>query len=291
MNMIRDRIRRLAVSESAASIHGHWFSIQYRPNLIAGELLNVGVAFIDADTKSARVKVLEDLDRFGVMFGERLESEIRFALRSVAACLEKGRIEPPSENIHFSEPRFASGKSIEEILDQLFVSTVRLLSFARESASAPRVFASNEKVRRQVFDSIRLQAGLNAERILAESPLYVIKEGGREHTLDIPLRGAEHLGSVVSAAYASRSTLENCLLRASVDLETASRIFHQDKLGLFVLRPSADDPVLGGKKLIEIDNVIDLLAWKLNKQGFTVGVEDDVQRLAGEVLEWSRISR
>ena len=280
MSMIRDRIRRLAVSGPAASIHGHWFSIQYRPSLIAGELLNVGVAFIDAGTKSARVKVLDDL-----------ESEIRFALRSVVACLEKGKIEPPSENIHFSEPRFASGKSIDEILDQLFSSTVRLLSFARETSSVPRVFAGNDKVRKQVFDSIRLQAGVNAERILAENPLYVTKEHGREHTLDIPLRGTEHLGSVVSAAYTSRSTLENHLLRACIDLETASRIFQQDKLGLFVLRPSADDPVLGGKKLIEIDNVIDLLAWKLNKQGFTVGVEDDVQRLAGEVLEWSQISR
>ena len=130
-----------------------------------------------------------------------------------------------------------------------------------------------------------------AENILAESPLYIVKENGREYSLDIPLRGAQHLGSVVSAAYASRSPLENNLLRASIDLETASRVFHQDKLGLFILRPSTDDPVFGGKKLVEIDNIIDMLAWKLHKQGFTVGVEDDVQRLAGEVVEWCRIAR
>lgn len=291
MSMVRDRIRRLTASEPAALIHGHWFSIQYRPSLIANELLNVGVAFIDATSKSARVKVLEDIDRIGVVFGERLETEIRFALQSVKACLDNSRIEPPSENIHFSEPRFASGKSIDEILDQLFASTVRLLSFAKEAALTPRVYAGNEKVRKQVFDSIRLQAGVNAEQILAESPLYVVKEKGREYSLDIPLRGAQHLGSVVSAAYLSRSPLENNLLRACVDLETASRIFHRDKLGLFVLRPTADDPVFGGKKLVEIDNVIDMLAWKLDKQGFTIGVEDDVQRLAGEVMEWCRVAQ
>ena len=290
MSMVRDRIRRLAANESPPMVSGHWISIQYRPSLIAGEILNVGVAFIDDTSKSARLKLLEDLDRIGVIFGDRLESEIRFALRSVEACLVSSRLEPPSENIHFSEPRFACGASVDEILNHLFASTVRLLSFAKETASVPRTHAGNEKVRKQVFDSIRLQAGGNAEKILAESPIYVTKEFGREYSLDIPLRGDSHLGSVVSAAYSSRSPLENSLLRASVDLETASRIFKQDRLGLFVLRPSPDDPIFGGKKLVEIDNVIDLLAWKLHKQGFTVGVEDDVQRLAGEVLDWCRIA-
>ncbi len=291
MSMVRDRIRRLAGSEPAALVQGHWFSIQYRPSLIAGEVINIGVAFVDAASKNACLKLLDELDRIGVMFGERMENEIRFALRSVEASMDKSRFEPPSENISFTEPRFASGKSVDEVLGQLFTSTVRLLSFARQTSSAHRVHGGNEKVRKQVFDSIRLQAGVNAERILAESPLWVTTEHGREHTLDIPLRGAQHLGSVVSAAYASRSTLENYLLRASIDLETASRIFHQDKLGLFVLRPTADDPVLGGRKLVEIDNVIDMLAWKLHKQGFTIGVEDDVQRLAGEVLEWCQVAR
>lgn len=291
MSMVQDRIRRLAGTQSASLVAGHWFSIRYAPNLIADEAVNIGVAFVDSATKVVRVKLLDDLDRIGVIFGERVESEIRFALRSVESCLSQNSIVPPSENVHFSEPRFASGRSVEEILEQLFSSTVRLLSFAKDATTATRTFAGNEKVRKQVFDSIRLQAGVRAEQILAETPLYVVREKGREYSLDIPLRGAEHLGSVVSAAYSSRSPLENNLLRASIDLETASRVFHQDKLGLFILRPPADDPVFGGKKLVDIDNVIDMLAWKLHKQGFTVGVEDDVQRLAGEVVEWCRITR
>jgi hypothetical protein len=289
MSTVHDRIRRLAGIGSVTQVQGHWISVQYRPNLMAGEALNIGVAFIDAATKRACVKLLDEIDKIGVLFGEQLESEIRFALRSVAACFDKSRIESPSENITFSEPRFASGNSAEEILEQVFSSTVRLLSAYKEAGPAPRVFTGNEKVRKQVFDSIRLRAGVKAEQILAEIPIYKVKDGGREYSLDIPLRGGKHLGSVVSAAYASRNSLETNLLRASIDLETASRVFHQDRLGLFVLRPSVDDQMFGTKQHLEIDNVIDMLSWKLHKQGFTVGVEDDAQRLAGEVLEWCQV--
>lgn len=290
MNTVHDRIRRLAPTESVAHVQGHWISVQYCPSFIAGEVLNIGVAFIDAASKSASVKLLDDVDKIGVLFGEHLESEIRFALRSVVSCADKSRFESPSENIIFSEPRYARGNSVDEILDQLFASTVRLLSTYKKTGATSKVFTGNDKVRKRVFDSIRLQVGIKAERIIAQTPIYRVTVGGREYSLDIPLQGAEHLGSVVSAAYSSPDSLETNLLRASIDLETASRVFQQDRLGLFVLRPSSGEPMFTAERLLKIDNVIDMLSWKLHKQGFTVGVEDDADRLAGGVLEWCRVA-
>jgi hypothetical protein len=289
MNTVADRLRRLSQSNTNPAVQGHWMSVAYCPSLLAGESINIGVAFVDSITKTPTAKFLEDLDRISVIFGDRLEAEIRFAIQSLMDSLAQGRLEAPSENLRLSVPRFASGASAETILEDLFGSSVRLLSFAKGSSS-PRINRSNEKIRKQVFDSIRSQSGIAAERIIAESKDYIVRENDREYSLDIPLRGEHHLGSVVSAAYASRQPLENNLFRASLDLETASRIFQRNKLGLFVLRPSSDDPLFVGKKLVEIDNVIDMLAWKLHKQGFTVGVEDDVQRLASQVIEWGEMA-
>ena len=289
MSIVTERIRRLSRVPETTPIQGHWFSVAYMPNLISGELINIGVAFVDATSKVASVKILDDLDKIGVMFGERVESEIRFARQSIEITVSHSRLVPPSENIKFSEPRFASGASVGEILDDLFQSTVRLLSFTKET-TATRFFAGNEKARQTVFNSIRLQAGISAEKILAVSAEYIVEENGCMHSLDIPLRGERHLGNVVSAAYSSRAPLENNLMRASLDLEIASRIFQKDSLGLFVLRPSSDDPHFGGKKLIEIDNIIDMMTWKLHKKGLTIAIEDDVQRLASQVLAWGHVA-
>jgi hypothetical protein len=289
MNTVADRLRRLSQSKIHPQVQGHWMSVSYCPSLLAGESINIGVAFVDSITKTPAAKFLEDLDRISVIFGDHLEAEIRFAIQSLTDSLAQGRLEAPSENLRLSTPRFASGESADAILEDLCGSVVRLLSFAK-SPNSPRINRSNEKIRKQVFDSIRSQSGIAAERIIAVTKDYIVRENDREYSLDIPLRGEHHLGSVVSAAYASRQPLENNLFRASLDLETASRIFQRNKLGLFVLRPSSDDPLFVGKKLVEIDNVIDMLEWKLLKQGFTVGVEDDIQRLASRVIDWGEVA-
>lgn len=110
-----------------------------------------------------------------------------------------------------------------------------------------------------------------------------------QYSLDIPLRGAKHLGSVVSAKYQTVRPIEANLLRASVDIETASRIFKQDRLGLFVVRPSADPISYTNDRLAQIDNIIDTIGWKLHKQGVHMGVEDEPVALAQDIADWAEI--
>jgi len=93
----------------------------------------------------------------------------------------------------------------------------------------------------------------------------------------------------VSAKYKTMQPIEANLLRATIDLETASRIFRQDRLGLFVVRPSPDPIAYPKDRLAQIDDIIDTVGWKLHKQGVHVGVDEEPAALANEIVEWAEI--
>lgn len=287
MTAALERLQALATPIPAPRVAGQWFNIRYSPSAAGGEVINVGVGYVDGASRRIHARLIENLEAFRLLFGEAFEEDVRFSLDVVRSALGRLMVESPLRSIAFGNLRYAAGESPQDVLDRLFTATVSFAE-ARQSASGRRETAQNNvTVRKAVFDAIRLKAALGAERIIAEDPIYWVTEGKRRVPLDIPLRSDKLLGSVVSAGYRSKVPLENNLLRSSFDLETAARIFKQDRLGFFILRPSSDtmespvDPLL--------DDMIDTTCWKLHKHGIHVGVEGTPNGLADEILSWSGI--
>lgn len=282
MSAALERLYALATPVPAPKVAGQWFNIRYSPSAAGGELINVGVAYIDGVTRQIHSRLIDNLEGFRFLFGEAFEDDVRFSLDVVRSALGKFILEPPLRTVVFSNLRYAAGESVSDVLDRLFSATVSFAE-ARQSVGARREAGQNNaSVRKSVFDAIRLKAGLTADRIIAQDPVYWATDGGRRVPLDIPLRGGTHLGSVVSAGYRTKGPLENNLLRASLDLETAASIFKRDRLGFFVMRADADDAVDA-----ELDDVVDTTCWKLHRQGIHVGVESTPERLADDILGWS----
>lgn len=286
MSAALERLQALATPVPAPRVAGQWFNIRYSPSAAGGELINVGVGYVDGASRQIHARLIENLEAFRLLFGEAFEEEVRFSLDVVRSALGRFMLEPPMRSVAFSNLRYAAGDSVQEILDGLFSSTVSFAE-ARQAASARReTTQNNSAVRKSVFDAVRLKAGLSAEHIIPEDPIYWVIEKERRVHLDIPLRSNKLLGTVVSAAYRSKVPLENNLLRSSLDLETAARIFKQDRLGFFVMRGEA---ALADATDTSMDEVIDTTCWKLLKHGIHVGVEDSPGRLADEILSWAGI--
>jgi hypothetical protein len=280
------RLSSLTTPVPAPKVSGHWFSIRYCPDLAGGELFNIGVGYVDAARNRVHARLIENRDAFRVVFGESFVQELRFVLDVVKCTLARHDLAPPLRSLIFGDRRFAAGESAQELLDRLFETTVSFSEPLAVGAVRREVSQNNSTVRKAVFDAIRLKANLGADRIIAPDAIYQAREGDRTYPLDIPIRSDRLLGSLVSAAYRTKQPLENNLLRASLDLETAARIFRQDRLGFFVMR-SVDALDAAFSKMA--DDVIDTIGWKLHKQGVHVGVEDTPERLADEILSWSGI--
>ena len=290
MTSITDRLLSVASTPPAPAVTGHWFNIRLCPDLALGELLNVGVGYVDSASEKIYTRLVDRFDRFRSLYGEGFEDEMRTMLRILESTLGTKAKQPPIPNLRFSELKFAAGNSVEDILDRLYQATVVTSSPSAPGETQSRESsAGNEAVRKFVFDELKRIAGLSADRIISSQPMYTVTENGRAYALDIPLRGARHLGSVVSARYKTIQPVEANLLRATVDLETASRVFKQDQLGLFVVRPAPDPIAYPQERLTQIDNIIDQIGWKLHKQGVYVGVDDAPAALAEEIAEWADV--
>lgn len=287
MSAALDRLQLLTTPVPEPKVSGRWFNIRFSPNAAGGELFNIGVAYLDSERQRVQARLIENLEGFRVLFGDAFEEEVRFVLDVVRSAFAQSMIESPLRNVVFGEPRYAAGESAQEILGWLFSSTVSFASAKQTPASRRDPAPSNAAVRKAVFDEIRLKANLRADQIIAPDPIFWAVDGDRKVPLDIPIRGGNLLGGLVSAGQRSKLPLENNLLRSSLDLETAASIFKRDRLGFFVMRtPSnASEPDFDP----QLDDVIDTTCWKLHKQGIHVGVESTTSRLAEEILSWSGI--
>lgn len=108
-------------------LQGTWRNIRLIPDPGTGEILNVGVMFCD-ETGANHVRLLANFERLECLYGDRLDLEhLRFLFHVAQADWAKGSVPcSPSPQLVLSEPKYASGDSVDEILEDLYGDTVTL---------------------------------------------------------------------------------------------------------------------------------------------------------------------
>lgn len=268
------------------AVRAQWRNLRFMPDPATGETLNLGVVLY-TDDGTAHLRTLDDFRRLRCLYRERLDTEqLRFLLRTLPASGDPEAL--PSPQLTLSAPKLAVGDSADALLDTLFAQTVTLAGAIDEAEllDDDPDSLSTEQARRQVFDAMKRRDPWSV-RLIAEDPTWHIVDADNPHTLDMPLRTAGRYGSILSAWYRGRSTLELHLLRGTLDLGTAARLHPEGRGGLFLLRPPADTAGFTETHQRQIDNVIDMMAWRLRLQSTQLDVADSAEQLAEHVLAWA----
>lgn len=271
-----------AQGHSGKMVEGLWQSIQLRPDFASTELLNIGVRFQNG--AESHFRLLNSFDKFSHLYGEAAEDELRFVTSALGASLSKGLSQLPFSSVEFGEKKFARGESADEIVERLFKSTVSIAGPIHRSSKARGKFVSNSIARDQVFRALKVGAGLSAERILAQDGDLLFQANNQVVALDIPLQPLGRLGTLVSAAFSKADSVERVLLRGYLDLTTAMALRGIHSSGFFIYRSSE---VVSESQRNQVDNVIDLVEWKLSKSGIRTQVSGDTSQLAQGILEWA----
>lgn len=297
MSSTFDRLRKKAKDNSLPEqpeVQGMWFNIRVMPDLATGELLNIGVGFSSSD-RPFEYRLLDRFEAFGCLYHKRVSADgLRFLIQTVQSSLPN-RLSPgalpliPSPNIQYSEPKFITGHSSAEILEDLYKETVTLAHVAHNDTGDldKSTSLSTSDVRKQVFAAIVELDPLSS--IVAEDPQWLlpIKEDGKQRILDMPLRSVHRFGTVLSAFYHSDQSFKLNMLKAGMDMETAFRLYEKDYGGLFILRPSPTLPGYTEKDHAKIDNVIEELDWHMKRDTFQLVVSDSDNSLAEHILGWA----
>lgn len=270
---------------------GEWFTIKFTPDLIAGEVFNIGVVFID-QYKDSHYRLIENADAFSCLFGDIGRANINFLLRVVSDELSSNNYTlTPSPHIYYSTRQTAQGESVEEILDDLFSTMVSLVCKHEEQflilKDKPATLSTN-MLRDKVFGRIKKDNEVLYKKIYIKEPYEIINPYSKKKMLiDMPIRhytGLErqkrqdYYGSVVSAAYLNEvhrihhinyigvTNVMNCCELLGKEVRTA----------LIIYLPPTDNTRFIDSVRLQAENELDRCLYSLyqmEKDGYQVKIE------------------
>lgn len=257
-------------------VEGIWQNIRWMPSLSTGEVLNLGVLFV-ANDGTRHVRLLDSVERIKCMYEATVAQDARFLLTVIEGALRTGG-EVPTPHVILSEGKYASGPSLQEVVDGLFRHTVPLARPRREDvASTAASPAEKSDYRKIVFDELRRIAGLKADRVISSEGTLEVRDGGISHFLDIPLQSGSALGTIISTRV-HRTRAELNLFRADSDLQIARRVYGRDQLLMYVVRPGS------GPGAEQMDRLLDDFSWKFKKVGVEMKSYSDPSLIATDVV-------
>lgn len=278
---------------------GQWFSIRWTPDIGTGEILNLGLCFIDSESRNITVRTLADYSRLHCLYSKAIEGDCRLLISVVRKALENHLFdESPSLNISYGKPQWAQGESAEEIVESIYRQIVTLEPTPQREENHlvddhPVQAVKTEHLVNVIYGGIRRRAGISASGIIPQSPYFQVPYPNGMRSLYVPLVGQndERFGSIVSNVYKTPAVCETKILRAHMDLETVLLTRNPEAdAAIFVQKPTpsifADKE---DKRLRIFDEMYDLFTWKMSKQDIIFRMEESQDALLSHIVEWANL--
>lgn len=268
-------------------ISGSWFTVRFMPDRISGEIFNIGVVFIDKNSK-CHYRILETTDAFQCLFGTSGAANIKFLLDVVEEMFTNNNYTiTPSPHIIYSNYQTARGESVNEILDDLYRSMVSLICKDEKKSKKNQTIGTTQ-LRQKVFNQIESKRKGMKEKIYNPEP-FLIKNNSNEKGMlvDMPISKyslgnsttrAEYYGTIVSAAY-----LDDIHRRYNIDYVGCTNVTNcceilgkSIKASIIIYVPPVDDIIFTEAVQINIQNELDKCLYsleKMNKDGFDIDIQ------------------
>lgn len=290
----KDTIRLLGGEIApGVQIRGHWFNIRVCPARASGEILNIGVGFID-DQGRLFTRLASDFGRLTCLFDDRVDTESFNRMASLIQAEFNGSAATPSKLLEVvpellvSELKAASGSSVEKILANLFAATVTI-GQPRVDRTMRERGITTEQLRDEVVGALRKRHGAKIEGYIPRRPVIVVDGKSRKVALTFRKEG-RLAASLISIWHREHDRRKASLLEAALDLDVVQRhSSRNERLGLFVVRPMSTSEAFTQSELGQIDTEVDDVAWRLRDlapKRAVVEAASSPHEIASQVESW-----
>lgn len=269
-------------------VSGEWFTIQWTPDMAAGERLNIGVAFRDSSGTSF-VQVLEFFERIKCLYSQSAVFHLMLAceIAKEIVLLNNYNSHTAISGIHFLSNGFAQGDSADDIVSSLFENVVPLAvkyTKTKEKAYYP---VSREKLYNIMDGYLKKQLEYDEYfKMVDPTAIKRVSLGTQVQSLYLPYKAGDSIGTIASAAYSDENTAKCHLYDAQRDISLAIGNFKEFKTGaIFILSPNND---LKMEKRDQVDSEIDKFCWYLKTLSIFTEVDCDPFSLADKAAGWYR---
>jgi len=276
-------------------VSGQWFTLRLIPDLVTGELFNVGVAMID-NTGQIHHRLIPEARPFQCLFGYKGLDNFNFLLNTIKKRFYQNDFATPSSpHILFTDTAYASGNSIADIIDSLYNTMVNLQCIDEDNTVLKdKDSLHTSKLRQTIFGRLKKEMPSVYERIYRDTPVYIRDATGSNGIyIDLPIWNSNGnlqdeapscFGTIVSAAYKDPTHRGYHIAHGCLNVRNACEMLgKRSKSGIFIYRPSVD---AGFSEALnaQIDNEIDSSLYAINqmkKNGYPVNVvvTDDKQKI------------
>jgi hypothetical protein len=285
---------------SCAHVEGKWQAIRICPDPIAGELFNVGIFF--KMRNKTQFRFIDDVRSFECLYGAKSASNLLHLIDIAKVAVSTGDTQNIGRNVLFSSPKFASGDSMDDVVDYLFDSFVTLgkhrndtiIQFKEDTDSI-----NTNELRHSVFSYIKTKNPILFNDAIRTKPFMITNDSAvdsRESNLAIykqPSIGndAVRFGDIVSVHMKSTMHrgffLNNGVLNIMMANDIASAKGWKSEGGIFLLRPNEETQGFDKQTIIDIDNEIDKTVYHLSKRkNFHVDVFGSQEEVSDAVLNF-----
>lgn len=287
---LRNHMAKIA----APPFSGIWGTVDLQPDLFSPQRFCVGVVVAPSGEGPIEFRLISDATKFECVYDRAVASRLRLLLESAEQSLHRAArvacrfdaIEFGSDNLCITGPFPTSGASQEAVVARLFSEVVAMEPSQQDRAQADFISIDTEQVRLLVANEMKRIGGTLYERVaVSEAERLIVDETGTTHELDLNLRTATGVGSVVSAVFRTPNAIELNVLRSSRDLAAYARIRRVSNVAMFIMSAQRDQ--FAPTEYERISDLLDEQSWRLEKQGFRVTTFDDPKAIATDILEWA----
>lgn len=277
---------------------GSWMPVRLTPDLVTGELFNIGIVFVDSKAVM-HSRFVQSIQAFKSIFGERGFGNLHFLLALAREHFESGRMGSPSPHISLGDPKPATGMSPKEIMDHIFSTMVTMVSYEEAGEIYNPSFAfSTTKLRQKVLGRLKTDHAAAFNRLSRAAPVSLTDQDGSRHLVDLPLYDAHddildgpiRYGTIVSAQFKNPVHRNyNIGQGTSTIMEAHTLMPKNARPGIFMLRPDENTRGYTKKVLDEIDNDIDRQIWIMKKHVSNAHPEicSTIESLAERIAEFA----
>jgi hypothetical protein len=263
-----------AVPMDKPMVTGKWCTIRVHPDIVTGEVINIGVAF-SAARGQPLFRLIPNARGFECLYGPHGLEQYGFLLRAMQEHLAQAQkasdILPVSQQISLSPWRETAGNSALEIVEHLYARMVHINCNVADKPKADSYSVSTADFRTRVKATFAAEV---TRQLFREDPVVVKAPDGKAHYLDMPVWLEKvgffprfTYGTMVSCHYKSDVYRKAALGPACQHMTVAIDHFaqHSGTGFLIALRPPDGAPGFSQSDFSAIENEIDDLTWPFQK--------------------------
>lgn len=280
-----DRLNQILESKRGVSnVSGQWFSIQWTPDISTNEKLNIGVGLLENDG-AISIQMLDYFERVTCLYSKEMIFQLELICEVSRELILKNGISKKeiTPQVVCETRGFAQGKSVSEVLNQLYSTVVTLGKKVRKRVSTPFSSVSRDTAYNGLKERLKINLELDYSFHVPVDPYQEIVDGTFVSKLYLPFRKKSGNATLVSTAYSDKQRVKCNLYDGYRDLDIAAQKLKHPDNAIFLLLPGNG---LKEDNQIAIENELDKFVWYMGKHGIHVGAHVSSEHLADEVSDW-----